>query len=888
MIRNKRRKKSNNSILLIVIIIFVLIVGITIGYSTFNGYLFVDDFVVAVRPDVKVRVTSFTVSSVSNGGSSDSVDYNVSSVLGNLVLPNSNSSVTYTVTIRNYGNTEVEITDISLPSELNDILDVTYDGYTIGDKLRDNNDSCENSASGCKLNIERTFNINVKYKTNAYNSSNTTFNNFMLVFKFNKVSWYNSCTSYSNDLKCKLILSETPYADNVSSRYVSSSSGINFNSNASTTNGLGLYYTTDLSKTEDINDDGTGERVYYYRGLVTNNFVRFDSYCWRIVKINEDGSIKLIYAGTYNNGSCPNNGSSNVYTTNGRYNASTNSNAYVGYMYGSTNATNYNATHANSTSSAIKTTLDSWYETNLLDSESYIADYPFCNDRTRYSGNGYGTQTTVYGAGGRFYSNTNNQSPQYICSQTNDKFSVNSNNGNGVLEHPIGLLTADEASYAGVSYNTSTTANRNSYLYSGNNYWLMSPLRFYGNGNNNRTANVYLVNNYGYLGSSSVSTTNSRYIRPVINLVAYTAYTSGTGTYNNPYVINGFTEEEEYIEPVVYDEWYRNCSQNESNLNCTMIANSEALSDSSINLNAVASNTNGLGLYYTNDLTKTQDTDNDGTGERVYYYRGAVTDNYLLFGGFCWRIVRTNEDGSIKIVYGGNPTNGSCPQTGTNVSIGSSSYNSSANDNAYVGYMYGTRGSSNYNATHTNTNDSTIKGVVDEWYKNNLISYASYLKDYPFCNDRTLYSGNGYGTSTSSYIGYNRLYSNKNPTLVCSQANDRFSVSSSNGNGALTYPIALLTTDEVYYSGSIHSNSNQTTFYLYTGASTWTMTPSDYYSGGGTASAYVFYINSTGEIRISNDATSNNAVRPAVSLLPTVVVTSGNGTYNSPYQIALP
>ena len=74
----------------------------------------------------------------------------------------------------------------------------------------------------------------------------------------------------------------------------------------------------------------------------------------------------------------------------------------------------------------------------------------------------------------------------------------------------------------------------------------------------------------------------------------------------------------------------------------------------------------------------------------VYYYKGNVQNNNVLFAGFCWKIVRTTETGGVKIVYNGVQKNGSCNNTETDSQIGKSAFNSSYISPAYVGYMYNT------------------------------------------------------------------------------------------------------------------------------------------------------------------------------------------------------
>ena len=191
-----------------------------------------------------------------------------------------------------------------------------------------------------------------------------------------------------------------------------------------------------------------------------------------------------------------------------------------------------------------------------------------------------------------------------------------------------------------------------------------------------------------------------------------------------------------------------------------------------------------------------------------YYFRGNVTNNYVYFAKNWWQIIRINGDGTIRMIYTSNPNDSNANQY-----ISRSSFNNNSNDNAYVGYMYGTAGSSTYNATHTNTNSSTIKTVIDTWYQNNLSSYSKYIADAIYCNDREVVvvqvnnflgmtiTGNGAGTNESAYAGFNRTFVDHAPTLKCKNKNDRFTTSSTLGNGALTNPIALITSDEVVMGG---------------------------------------------------------------------------------------
>ena len=260
----------------------------------------------------------------------------------------------------------------------------------------------------------------------------------------------------------------------------------------------------------------------------------------------------------------------------------------------------------------------------------------------------------------------------------------------------------------------------------------------------------------------------------------------------------------------------------------------------------------------------------DTSKGRTYYFAGNPTDNWVKWAGFYWRIIRINEDGTIRMIYQGTSAN----TTGSNTQTQTSAFNSSYNNNMYVGYMYQS------NQPHGLQEDSTIKGILDTWYQNNLARYADDLDgNAGFCGDRTPYSGTGTGTSTTYYGAYNRLNTNKAPTFECASDSDLYTTSGSeDGNGALTYPIGLITADEVAYAGGVYGTNN-TSYYLYTNSSYWSMSPSFY------PIAYVFYVNSNGSLNgyIVHGALG---VRPVVNLKADVQISTGSGTSSNPYVIS--
>ncbi len=435
--------------------------------------------------------------------------------------------------------------------------------------------------------------------------------------------------------------------------------------------------------------------------------------------------------------------------------------------------------------------------------------------------------------------------------------------------------------------------------------------------------------------------------------------------------------------------------------------------DGSVNVTAVET-TNGY-------LCKAKDAYGDS-----YYYRGNVTNNYVKFGtwpsdtptlvvdeygdqydsleectnggGTCteiaragkdmyWRIVRINGDGTVRVIYDGTSAHAN-GEDSADRQIGTSAFNSSYNDNAYVGYMYGNRdaivesseyyssydftntdtfyiskeytfdentklftlknpiqvlgsnlttyyigyyyasytptsvpssvdrlykimgvtagsssanikygyvsyGTSSKEVAQTNTNDSTIKSYIDNWYKTNIVGTTNeqYLVDNVFCNDRSIStyttSSNtklGYGTNDTAYRWYYGPWSsggyNSSMRLMCPQKNDAFTVSdTTNGNGALTYPVGLLSTDEIVLAGGWEADNSG--YYLYSGKYWWASSPVQL--GGNYARVHV--VPSDGSANYYSYHVGNIlGVRPVLNLSPEVLKL-GDGSMNNPYHI---
>lgn len=238
----------------------------------------------------------------------------------------------------------------------------------------------------------------------------------------------------------------------------------------------GLYKSTDTN---------TGDVTYYFRGAVENNYVSFAGFTWRIVRINEDGTIRIVMQDGINNNT--------EYAFNSNYDNYT-------YMYYS--------------NSDAKKTLDNWYNNNISNNAlaSKVATGNYYCEQAKVktlpdSSSGNATMTT-------------NESyiPNFRCEMDG--------NSKGIINASVGLLTYDEVIYAGNYY---LQTNTNYYLYNSKYFWTMSPAGFSG-----IYSIVWDVTSVGALTTSFVY--GNAALRPVLNLKADTLVT-GTGTSTNPYVI---------------------------------------------------------------------------------------------------------------------------------------------------------------------------------------------------------------------------------------------------------------------------------------------------------------------------------------------------------------
>ena len=392
--------------------------------------------------------------------------------------------------------------------------------------------------------------------------------------------------------------------------------------------------------------------------------------------------------------------------------------------------------------------------------------------------------------------------------------------------------------------------------------------------------------------------------------------------------------------------------------------------------NAVGTRTS-FSSAFTEKNDKIYSTNRTEDGSTVYYYAGNTTNNWVKFGKYTktvvrgydsssttttlrykefssmsdctndayykynceyawsagddmyWRIIRTNEDGSVRLLYAGNG-----PDTRNGYISPSLLYNINVSTSHMgVGYMYGeitSSGSGNYSLEklRANTNPSTVKIAVDKWYVDNILdSYGKYVsKTAIYCNDKSIYySGSSslvpsISSGSSTIFGsYTRITTDNYLTYKCGSNSsgvlnvtasdaDKFNASkddkyknygklncSINGYMNEDCPVALMTGDELAFAGANINSVNASAWYAVnskdksvTNSNVWlTMTPASFNgNSNGTGSPGV--LGATGDGRLAGSQTNvNSIIRPVLSLKACVKYSKGDGTSSNPYEVSI-
>ena len=592
-----------------------------------------------------------------------------------------------------------------------------------------------------------------------------------------------------------------------------------------------LYNGSDYGDTTNY-----AKNIYYFNGAVENNNVLFANYCWKIVRTTDTGGVKMIY-----------NGEQKDFYTSNPLNQSEylnlSNDASFPYVFDTTNKT-WTSTNTGTNSSTISFTAPS--------NGDYVINYDLSMRGTS------GIDVKIF----------------------KDDVSKGSLYGRNVGQIVFkDLTTTNVIKVVYTRKSDGTTGSRNNVIFS------------FGKANEL----VKTCNNY----HSKVS--SDAYFSDEYNSPAYVGYMYNKNkiyTYSSKDIIGcrHFVGQRAYADSVTY-----NSSTNRY----------------SLGINATTSRVNSSNIStlvgkYTCDMGSTTSTCNnayyivdyvydDLHGVYIYYYLLSNGDingkdngsNYLFGSSFTYTngiytladTTTINTDNWANSYNNINTHHYTCLTNDNTCTSIYYIYHMETFSNDVLYYITLTNGKSVDDALNemlydddVNTDNSRIKQRIDDWYKSNMTSYTDKLEDTVFCNDRSISIKGGWdpnGGSANTDLQFKNRSTNY--SLACENKNDRFTVSASNGNGALTYPVGLLTAPEAWL---VYKDSNYSTYYLNSGSSYWLVSPANfsarYYAYGKTLDDDQFY---------TSPVSSQNGVRPVVSLNPDTIISSGDGSYTIPFVI---
>jgi len=398
-------------------------------------------------------------------------------------------------------------------------------------------------------------------------------------------------------------------------------------------------------------------------------------------------------------------------------------------------------------------------------------------------------------------------------------------------------------------------------------------------------------------------------------------------------ILHTYSEKNKYIEAIndQIDNDISKSKETRLTLLYKIINDNSISDDSKISYNKISNSSagNGNGLFYTENKTKT-DENGDGTSERIYFFRGNA-NNHVVFADMCFRIIRTSENGSIRLKYNGPYKDGKCPTTqelldavaAANVEpedpgdtpggdVPGTGEEGEDDENSQEGQgdiidddIEGVEYSIDVSiATTSYTSvtgqgasdffDSKIRTILENWYVTNIlnkqnsneVSYGTYVSDAIYCADRKVNST----VDTTTFYEAKKFdgMANGVQDLLCSRKDDRYNLSEysggydDTGNNRLNYAVGLANVNDIIYSGGVFGEEN-TSYYMNVGRNYWLMTPYSYDTSEGVSMTFV---DSDGAINIDKLAeNSKYIVIPVVSIKSTSVVKSGDGTSSNPYII---
>ena len=708
----------------------------------------------------------------------------------------------------------------------------------------------------------------------------------------------------------------TAIIDNINSEFVNNTpAGINFTNTSSNTNGKGLYMRAGTENDE--------YPILYYRGDIQNNNVLFNGFCWQIVRTTSTGGIKMVYNGIAENDQCLTSRTAPTGVTTGTSRSNQtlgNANNTLNYYYG-TNYT-YDTTTNKFTLAGTVSNAKQWNDTNYPDLLGkytckattadatcsplyFIDDYQSATQAST-------TQITLAATGhysqlGKSAFNSSNASPSYNGYMYGTVYPYSSSI---TLSKTQSFTTTVTSILSSVSVSTS-------YYYADSFEWNTEVANKYTLVNSTQvTSDLDKTTLIGKYLLSGASNTTVYYVSGINGNTAYTLNLTDAGTHDLAYFNNATYTYGDTLTDLGNGSYQ--ISNADSSITDTIEKKDYAKPDNNSVFNYTIGKTReGLVLGDTTTVTKLDialhnsnyteykytcnDTNSTCTESNLRYIIGftATGYNYAPNHYFGTSLGQNGNNyvlqNTIDLENSNNLTNLATHHY-VCVNIG-------LKECAQVAYIYYYTGSGSayyillkdVNMTksvddalsemQTNSKDSTIKGIIDNWYYNNLLRVESYLEDTIYCNDRSTntignqsYINNGWianGGNTSNYLYYGSYgRQNNTPNLGCINKNDAFTVSdTTNGNGALTYPIGLLTVDEINLAGRGSS------YYLYNNTYYWSLAP--YYFNNSFALGF----------RVRNGLIGNDfvysagGVRPAISLRLGTMLGEGDGSYGSPLKI---
>lgn len=630
---------------------------------------------------------------------------------------------------------------------------------------------------------------------------------------------------------------------------------------------LALEYTG--SHQDSFDDSGTQPIYYFNAGNATEaaeiqdqNNVLFANMCWKMVRTTDTGGVKLVYNGEPDEfGSCGTDRGTHV-GYGSRTSQSMNGNYYYGTSYnydsdtktfsldGELEQATWNATVGPTLIG--KYTCKSTTEDGTCSTLYYIESYYSTSSAYVLSLN----SNSHYSQFGTVEFNDNYTSPADVGYMYNTRYTYNSRN----MTTTESMLSSTSLStnywYADDAVYGTPTANR---------YNLVNPYQVASTTDYPSLKGKYTFRN----ATESYTSSSVYYIADVNNTTMY--YISLSSGNNVDYYNYSYTFGDSYTDngdgtytinnPTTIQrvDWYQNYSSMDSKYVCKnavdntcsdlwYVTSTRATSFSYIKLINICKYGNNFtyenGTYKLNDEGSVMFWNMDDSSNRTLLNNA----HYTCF----------NESGECTTLYYIYYVSGTTP------------YYIQLNDGKNVSDALDEM----LTADDVNTTNSTMKNAVDAWYERYLLNYTDYLEDTIFCNDRSIRSLNGLnpnGGSVSSYLQFKEY--NITSDLSCANVTDQFSTQ--NEKAKLTYPVGLMTSPEMNLLGNRELRR--------TGQLYWLASP--YCFDGGNANGRYVYSAGTMDVNIVVDYVSG--VRPAVSLKPGTEYSSGNGSMESPYVVAL-